>query len=283
MRASLVLVALASIVAALAAARAAEEPPIDVTRGKQLMRKFQAGETLTPEEHAYLDRVRQEIRRRAAGRRSKAAPNAPTRRFVVDRSDWISLVPITDMTEPYKGEDGGLYGGGRNEPPEAHLAAYLNVSAKIRPLDRNGLPSPDGKIGLISIGFSNTSIEREAFRRAADADPKKSPSVVIVNGAIGGRSAVMWAWDGAEVLPKPEQDRLDKAMDVVGMPKTGRRTSVGLDKDTWPTLAARIEAAGLAAKQVQAVWLKHVDPHPNPTKDDSGCPPKMARHRKSYE
>ena len=201
---------------------------------------------------------------RAAGKRPESAPKAPARPFVVNRSDWNALVPITDMTAPYKGEDGGLYGSGQNEPPEAHLAAYLNESEQIRPLDRNGGPSADGKIGLISIGFSNTSIEWEDFKRTADADPKKAPSVVIVNGSIGGRSAVMWAWDGAEVLPKAEQDRLDKEMDLVRMPKTGRRTSAGVDKDTWPTLATRIEAAGLSARQVQAVWLKHVEANPKP-------------------
>ena len=247
------------LAAILAAARAADEPSIDVARGKQLMRKFQAGETLTPEDQAYLDRVRQEIRKRAAAQRS-----GPARPFVVNKSDWKALVPITDMTAPYKGEDGGLYGGGRNEPPESHRAAYLNVSEQIRPLDRNGQPSDDGKIGLISIGFSNTSIEWVGFKRTADADPQKSSSVVIVNGSIGGRSAVMWAWDGAEVLPKAEQDRLDKEMDVVRVPKTGRRSSAGVDKDTWPTLATRIEAAGLSARQVQAVWLKHVEANPKP-------------------
>ena len=252
------------LVTSLAAARAADESPIDVARGKQLMRKFQAGETLAPDERAYLDRVRLEIRKRAAAQRSGSAPNAPTRPFVVNRSDWNGLVPITDMTAPYKGEDGGLYGDGRNEPPEAHRAAYLNESEKIRPLDQDGRPSDDGKIGLISIGFSNTSIEWEDFKRTADADPQKSSSVVIVNGSIGGRSAVMWAWDGADVLPKAEQDRLDKEMDVVRMPKTGRRSSIGLDKDTWPTLATRIEVAGLSAKQVQAVWLKHVEANPKP-------------------
>jgi hypothetical protein len=43
------------------------QPPIDVERGGQLMRKFQAGETLTSEEQAYLDRVHAEIRKRTAG------------------------------------------------------------------------------------------------------------------------------------------------------------------------------------------------------------------------
>ena len=250
---------------ALAPQARAEEPPIDVTRGRQLMEKFKAGETLTTEEQAYLERVKQAIRERAADKQPGIAPKAGAPRPIeVSTSDWSALVPITDMIAPYKGEDGGLYGGGKNEPPEAHRAAHLKESEKIRPLDANGEPSDDGKIGLITIGFSNTSIESEDFKRTADADAQKSPRVVIVNGAIGGRSAVMWAWDGADVLPKAEQERLNAEMDLLHMPKANRKSSVGTPKDTWPTLAKRIEAAGLSPKQVQACWLKHVEANPKP-------------------
>ena len=112
------------LVVAFTGIHAADQPPIDVARGKELMRKFRAGETLTPEEQAYFDRVRQEIRKRAAARQQGRVPNTPARPFVVDRSHWERLVPITDMTAPYKGEDGGLYGGGRNDLPEAHRVAY---------------------------------------------------------------------------------------------------------------------------------------------------------------
>jgi hypothetical protein len=48
------------------------------------------------------------------------------------------------------------------------------------------------------------------------------------------------------------------------MPKEKRRTSAGVAKDTWPTLAKRIEAASLSPAQVQAVWLKHVEAYPKP-------------------
>ena len=254
---------LASFAVALHAAD--EPPPIDVARGKQLMQKFKAGETLTPEEQAYLDRVREEIRKRAGGNRPGPSSKDGTSRLVeVSTNDWSALVPITDMTAPYKGEDGGLYGGGRNEPPEAHRAAYLKEAEQIIPRDANGAPAGSGKIGFITIGFSNPSIESEDFKRVADADPQKSPHVVIVNGCIGGRSAVMWAWDGADVLPKAEQERLDKEMDLLHMPKERRRSAVGVAKDTWPTLAKRIEAAGLLPKQVQVCWLKHVEANPKP-------------------
>ena len=239
---------------------AADESPIDVARGKQLMQKFQRGETLSAEEQAYLDRVRAEIRKRAGG---KAKAPAAAKPVEVDTNDWSALVPLTDMTAPYKGEDGGLYGGGRNTPPEAHSAAYLKEAGKIRPLNAQGQPADGGKIGFITIGFSNPSIESADFKSTADADPQKSQRVVIVNGCIGGRSAAMWAWDGADLLPKTEQERLDKEMDLLGMPKGPRRSS-GTAKDTWPTLAQRIAEAGLTPPQVQVCWLKHVEANPKP-------------------
>lgn len=241
-------------------------PPIDPTLGRELMQKAQRGDLLTPEEQVTLEQLKDFLRKRAASRLhlpDANGPGATPRPIEVNSADWSTLVPIPDLTNPYKGEDGGLYGGGRNEPPEAHRAAHLQESAKIQPLDASGQSSADGKIGLITIGFSNTSIESEDFKRVADADPQKSPQVIVVNGAIGGRSAVMWAWDGAAVLPPAEQERLDKEMDLVQMPK-GVRKSSGEAKDTWPTLARRIEAAGLTPKQVQVVWLKHVEANPKP-------------------
>jgi hypothetical protein len=256
-------VALACLAFALLLPMPAEEPPIDVQRGRQLMERSKAGENLNAEDAAYLERVRQAIRARAGGIKP-GSPTQPAKQAVpVNPSDWSALIPITDMTAPYKGEDGGLYGGGKNEPPEAHRAAHLRETEKIVPRDANGEPSADGKIGFITIGFSNPSIESEDFKRTADADSQKSPQVVIVNGCIGGRSAVMWAWDGAEILPKAERERLDKEMDLLHMPKGKRRPS-NMEKDSWPTLAQRIEAAGLSPKQVQVCWLKHVEANPKP-------------------
>jgi len=249
------------------ATRAADvTEPIDPARGRELMQKASRGDPLTPDEQAYLERVKQEIRRRQAAKQAGATSGGPAAarpEVPVNQTDWSALVPLTDMTAPYKGEDGGLYGGGRNAPPEALRAAVARESAKIVPRDANGEPAADGKIGFVTLGFSNPSIESEDFKRTADADPLKSARVVIVNGCIGGRSAVMWAWDGADVLPPAERERLDRAMDVVHMPK-GKRAPSGLEKDTWPTLAKRIAAAGLSPAQVQVGWLKQVEANPKP-------------------
>jgi ribosome assembly protein YihI (activator of Der GTPase) len=231
---------------------------LDPERVRRLMRQVQAGETLSPEDQAYLDDARRQIRQRVAGQKQPA--QSATNRVSQNPADYRDLVPLTDLSGTYKGEDGGLYGGGHNEPPAAHWAAYLKESQKIRPLDARGEPSDSGKIGLVTIGFSNTSLESADFKEAADADARKSSQVVVVNGAIGGRAAVMWAYDGAECLPKTEQEHLDREMDVLRMPKEDRRGS----KDTWPTVSTRLREASLTSNQVQVAWMKHVDARPAP-------------------
>jgi len=237
---------------------AADDAPIDPVRGRALMQKWQHGEPLTAEESAYLDRVRAEIRRRTAQKRATdpvAGTNAPA-----SRADWSGLVPLTDLTNTYKGQDGGLYGAGRNEPPEPHRSAWVRECAQVQPLDAEGHRAGDGKIVLLTLGFSNTHLESEDFVRTGSADPQKSTRVVLVDGAIGGRAAVMWAYDGSERLPPAEQERLDREMEVLQMAKThrgGRR--VPEEKDTWPTVELRLKEAGVAPAQVQAVWMKHVE------------------------
>src|SRR5205809_6469985 len=89
----------------------------------------------------------------------------------------VGFKPLTEMTaqDKYKGEDGGLYGGGKNEPPEAHRAAALDECRRIVPLDEQGKPSKDGKIVLLSVGMSNTAGVFVTFKETADRDPQKSP------------------------------------------------------------------------------------------------------------
>jgi hypothetical protein len=61
----------------------------------------------------------------------------------------------------YKGEDGGLYGGGINHPPAILLAAVKSATAAIQPLDGEGKPAVDGQIAL--------------YRSACRTPPKSFP------------------------------------------------------------------------------------------------------------
>lgn len=150
------------------------------------------------------------------------APPAPPPR------ESIGVKPLTELGDgTYKGETGGLYGDGKNEPPAAHQEAARRESAKIQPLDSAGKPSPDGKIGLLAIGMSNTTQEFSMFMQVANADPQKSPKVVLVDGAQGGKASEQWI---------------------------GPDSDVG--KGVWGTVESRMKSAGVTDQQVQVVWLK---------------------------
>jgi hypothetical protein len=137
----------------------------------------------------------------------------------------VGLKPLDDMTAAnrYKGEDGGLNGGGRNEPPEALQAAARAETAKITLLDADGNPAKDGKIVLVSISMSNATQEFSVFKRIADADPQKSPLLTIIDCAQGGQAMAQW------VDPQ------------------GR---------AWVEADRRLATAKISPKQVQVAWIK---------------------------
>ena len=130
-------------------------------------------------------------------------------------------VPLCDMSEKdaYKGEDGGLYGGGKNEPPAVHAEAAKAEAGKIQPLDAEGKPSKDGKVVLLSIGMSNTTQEFSRFLKLSGTHA----TLAIVDGAQGGQAAIQW--NTPESRP-------------------------------WGEAENRLKAAGVSAKQVQFVWIK---------------------------
>jgi hypothetical protein len=105
----------------------AADPPIDWERAQQLHRRASSGEKLTAEEQAYYDRAKAARSRGEAGqpqREGRGAAPAP----------WTQhLTPLTELgTATYKDQDGGLYGGGKNEPPKAHFEAAMKESAKVQ-------------------------------------------------------------------------------------------------------------------------------------------------------
>jgi len=206
-------------------ARAAEPVRIDWNRARQLRQKQRRGETLTAEEMEYLKQVRTAMRKMPRHRSERA------RRKVRSMGrDSMNLIPLTDMTaeDTYKGEDGGLYGKGLNRPPKDLQQAADEVLAKIQPLGVNGEASAEGKIVLISIGMSNTTQEFSVFKQIADADKGKSPKVVIVDCAQGGKDVADWVDENS---PK--------------------------HAGVWPEVERRLASAGVSAKQVQVAWLKH--------------------------
>ena len=152
----------------------------------------------------------------------------------------VGIVPLNDLGPGSlpRSTIGGLYPGGQDVRPAAHLAAGRAIATtEVQPRNVAGaVDLNNGKIGLVSIGLSNTTQEFDgsplAFKPRADADPSKNPRVVIVDGAQGGKAASNWA-DPTEPL--------------------------------WAVLATRITAAGLSPLQVQVAWVKLAEKTPGPS------------------
>jgi hypothetical protein len=100
--------------------------------------------------------------------------------------------PSTWIYEPQPGMIGGLYPGGVNTRPPAHDAAGLILANQVQPLDAAGNPSTSGRIGLVSVGMSNTQQEFGRFKAIADADTEINDTLVIVNGALSGGTVERW-------------------------------------------------------------------------------------------
>ena len=160
------------------------------------------------------------------GGTTAANPNVVTPIPLVGCSQTsVGFTPLTDLgADLYQGQQGSLYPNGQNTPPAAHLAAGLAQAQAIQPLAADGSPAVDGKIGFISVGMSNASLEFNSFLRLANDDPAKNDALVIVNGAQGG-------WTSNKLAENP-------------------------DAEYWQVLDQRLTDNGLTPAQVQVVWLK---------------------------
>ncbi|MBM3879900.1 MAG: hypothetical protein FJ387_09300 [Verrucomicrobia bacterium] len=205
--------------------------PLDFNKARQLIQKRQNGLRLSPEESAYLERA-------MAARRAGAGGGGG--RLTNQRPAPDHLTPLTDLssTEPYEGQDGGLYGGGRNTPPDAHRRAAEAELAQIRPLNAEGeADAAAGVIGFVAISMSNATQEFSRFKQIADRSPLKSTRVAIVDCAQGGQAMAEWA---------PP------------------------DAPPWAEARRRLARAGVSARQVQVAWVKLANKGPTGSLLDHG-------------
>jgi hypothetical protein len=149
--------------------------------------------------------------------------------------DSIGFKPLSAMSadDRYLGQDGGLYGAGKNVPPQEHAVAARRETARIAPVDKDGKASVDGTIVLISVSMSNGTQEFSVFKSLADADGEKSPRLTIVDCAQGSRTMAAWA----NPRPRPDQS-------------------------PWIEAERRLGKAGVSAAQVQVAWIKPANAFP---------------------
>ncbi len=194
---------------------------IDFDRARQLLQRKGKGEKLSADDETYLQRAieaRRRMQQRGQGARQRDSRT-------IKAAEKTGLRPLSEMTaeDRYLGEDGGLYGKGRNQPDEKLRNAAEAALSKIQPLDRTGQPSADGRVVLVSISMSNATQEFSRFKQIADADRGKSDQLTIVDCAQGGQAMAEW---------------------------------VALDARPWEEAARRIERAGVTPEQVQVAWIK---------------------------
>lgn len=201
---------------------------IDFERARELFRKRQQGGKLTPDEEAY-------VRKAIEARRGKEGGGGPA----ITPREKTGFKPLNEMNaeDRYKGQDGGLYGEGRNTPPDAHRKAAEAELAKIQPLDANGKSAADGKVVFVSISMSNATQEFSMFKRVADADSAKSPRLTIVDCAQGGQAMAEW---------------------------------VSPDAPPWREAERRLEAARVTPSQVQVAWIKLANKGPRGDLEEHG-------------
>ena len=144
----------------------------------------------------------------------------------------INALPLPDLGPGlYRGVSGGLYPGGRNTVPSAHLQAGIVIAESLQPLNTQGLPDANGKIVFISVGMSNTAQEfsagSDSFISRLDGDNSLNPQLEIVNCAEPGRTVADWLNPGSPV---------------------------------YSNCFNRLSGLGLSREQVQAAWIKQAEP-----------------------
>src|SRR5258708_18437529 len=128
----------------------AADAPFDWPRARDIFQRAQNGGQLTPDEQKILEEAK---RRHAAGESPNGnnppgAPGSPAQNQQPPPPAPQHLIPLTELTGKYQDQDGGLYGGGKNEPTLELTARAKQAAAQIRPLNTEGKPATDGKIVL---------------------------------------------------------------------------------------------------------------------------------------
>jgi lysophospholipase L1-like esterase len=203
--------------------------PADRQRFEEIRARHDRGEQISPADREFAQGVMARINQ-ANGAQSNAAyaREHPPR-------ESTGMVPLPDLAgKTYQGEEGGLYPGGKNSPPEPHLAEGLRLAKSVVPID--------GKIVFLTIGMSNTTQETQAFLKLAAQDRSINPNLVLVDGAQGAQTAHITA-DPNSNYWKVVEDRLAAAH------VTAKQVQVA-----WIKQANALPSAGwpAATKQLQA-------------------------------
>ncbi len=179
-----------------------------------------AGRNCRPKTQKYLDEAKR--LRGQSGPARKGGPDGPAK-------TGTPLPNASTESRPTHRTDRQVSGPGRRTlrrrqerslPGINRSCARQAIRAKYIRSMLTGQPAADGKIVLVSLGMSNTTMEFSTFKRLADNDAQKAGDLVIVDCAQGGKTAALWA---------------------------------GNDQP-WDVAMTRLQAASVSPAQVQVMW-----------------------------
>ncbi|MBC8172469.1 MAG: SGNH/GDSL hydrolase family protein, partial [Chitinophagales bacterium] len=143
------------------------------------------------------------------------------------QADVNKLIPLDEMgTSTFEGYTGGLYPNGSNEMPAAFYNDAVEMARLVMPLNDNGKPDSDGKIGVVAIGPSTVSRIGQGLLELIYKTPGIRKEIVFVNGGVGGQD-----------------------LNRIASP-TGK---------FWKIVYNEVSVAGLTNEQVQVVWFQEDD------------------------
>ncbi|OPZ14628.1 MAG: hypothetical protein BWZ10_01874 [candidate division BRC1 bacterium ADurb.BinA364] len=207
----------------------------DRQRYSDIVERRSRGEAVTAEEREFALQYRAANNLAAPGRMQARQGQDQAQRFSGYASEHppresTGMVPLNELGKgEYKGEEGGLYPGGENTPPPAHLAAGVALAGEIVPRNADGAAADDGKIVFLTIGMSNTTMESQAFLALAAADGDLNPKLTLVDGAQGGQTA---------------------------------RVTANPQANFWKVVDERLAKRNATRLQVQAAWIKQANAGP---------------------
>ena len=194
-------------------------------RRTEIEQKIRRGDPITPEEQKYLEKI---LQRRNLDWAKTHPPH-----------DSLGLVPLPDLgIGTYKGEQGGLYPGGSDEPPAAHRSAGLRIARSIQPID--------GKIVLISTGMSNTHVESEVFAEALHKAAGVNPKVLFVDCAQGGGDGAVTANPDANYWRVAEKTLAAAGVTPQQVQVAWIKQTIGNRSEEFPADARKVQAAMVA-------------------------------------
>lgn len=134
------------------------------------------------------------------------------------------LPPIDELgTGMFMGHQGGLYPNGSNHMPATFYADAVEMARSVQPLDKNGKPDPNGRIGLIALGASTVAMFSKGLEEQVPGAQGVNKEIVFVNCGIGGQDL---------------SDIMDPAANF------------------WSVIDSRVKEAGMSLDQVQVLWFQ---------------------------